>query len=105
MDTLSEVTNEVAKKQRTPTQEVIRHLFSHSSGRAGAIILGILILVAIFAPWIAPYDPTQLLKDQKRRDTPCIHILGCVLILTAAYLVSRNGTGDQSLKTDNQPVL
>ncbi len=77
MDTLSEVTNEVAKKQRTPTQEVIRHLFSHSSGRAGAIILGILILVAIFAPWIAPYDPTQLLKDQKRRDTPCIHILGC----------------------------
>ena len=77
MDTLSEVTNEVAKQRRTPTQEVIRHLFAHSSGRAGAIILGILILVAIFAPVIAPYDPTQLLKDQKRRDTPCIHLLGC----------------------------
>ena len=77
MDTLSEVTNEVVKQRRTPTQEVIRHLFAHSSGRAGAIILGILILVAIFAPVIAPYDPTQLLKDQKRRDTPCIHLLGC----------------------------
>jgi ABC-type dipeptide/oligopeptide/nickel transport system permease subunit len=77
MDTLSEVTNEVAARHRTPAQEVVRHLFAHSSGRAGAIILGILILVAIFAPWIAPYNPTQLLKDQKRRDTPCIHILGC----------------------------
>lgn len=77
MDTLAEVTNEITKQRRTPTQEVIRHLFAHSSGRAGAIILGILILVAIFAPVIAPYDPTQLLKDQKRRDTPCIHILGC----------------------------
>ena len=77
MDTLAEVTNEIAKQRRTPTQEVIRHLFAHSSGRAGAVILGILILVAIFAPVIAPYDPTQLLKDQKRRDTPCIHILGC----------------------------
>jgi ABC-type dipeptide/oligopeptide/nickel transport system permease subunit len=77
MDTLSEVTNEITKPQRTPTQEVIRHLFSHSSGRAGAVILGILILVAIFAPLIAPYDPTQLLKDQKRRDTPCVHLFGC----------------------------
>lgn len=77
MDTLAEVTNEVASSRRTPTQEVIRHLFKHSSGRAGAIILGILVLVAIFAPWIAPYNPTQLLKDQKRRDPPCIHILGC----------------------------
>ena len=49
----------------------------HSSGRAGLIILTILVLVAIFAPVIAPYDPTQLLKDQKRRDTPCVHLFGC----------------------------
>jgi ABC-type dipeptide/oligopeptide/nickel transport system permease subunit len=52
-------------------------LFKHNSGRAGAIILAIMILVAIFAPVIAPYDPTVLLKTEKRRTPPCIHLLGC----------------------------
>lgn len=41
------------------------------------LILGFLILVAIFAEVIAPYDPTVLLKNEKRRDGPCIHLLGC----------------------------
>jgi len=63
--------------RRSPTREALRHLWKHSSGKAGIFILTFLILVAIFAPLIAPYDPTQLLKDQKRRDTPCIHLLGC----------------------------
>jgi len=76
-DTLAEVTEEVKQKSRTPTQEIFRHLFKHSSGRAGIIILSILILIAIFAPWIAPYDPIAILRDVDRRDTPCIHILGC----------------------------
>ena len=75
-DTILEV-SETTKKHRSPMAEVIRHLFRHSSGRAGSIILGILVLIAIFAPLIAPYDPTMLLKDQKRRDTPCIHLFGC----------------------------
>ena len=55
----------------------MRNLWKHSSGKAGIIILTILILIAIFAPLIAPYDPTQLLKEEKRRDPPCIHLLGC----------------------------
>jgi ABC-type dipeptide/oligopeptide/nickel transport system permease subunit len=41
------------------------------------IILGLLIFIAIFAPLIAPYDPTQLLKTETRRDPPCIHLFGC----------------------------
>jgi ABC-type dipeptide/oligopeptide/nickel transport system permease subunit len=43
----------------------------------GVIVLGILTLVAIFAPLIAPYDPITPLRDVKRRSPPCIHILGC----------------------------
>ena len=63
--------------RRSPLREALRHLWKHSSGKVGIFILTFLILIAIFAPLIAPYDPTQLLKDQKRRDTPCVHLLGC----------------------------
>lgn len=44
------------------------------------IIVGFLILVAIFAPLIAPYEPTKVLigvEDVKKRAKPCIHLLGC----------------------------
>lgn len=58
----------------------LRRLFRARSGVAGMILLGLLSLVAIFAPLIAPYDPIQVLigvEDVKRRAAPCVHILGC----------------------------
>lgn len=62
---------------RTPFQNVLRRFRRHRSARMGVIVLGILMLAAIFAPLIAPYDPTTPLRDVKRRSPPCIHILGC----------------------------
>ena len=59
---------------------VRRRLFQKRSAVAGMVLLGLLLLVAIFAPVIAPYDPIDvLLGDEpiKRRDPPCIHLLGC----------------------------
>ena len=44
------------------------------------IILGILVLIALTAQWIAPYDPYQVLigvEPVKQRQAPCIHLLGC----------------------------
>lgn len=76
-ETLSSIASESSSQRRSPFREALRHLWRHTSGRAGIIILGILILIAIFAPVIAPYDPEKLLKDQKRRDPPCVHLLGC----------------------------
>lgn len=64
-------------EQRSPAREALRHLLRHRSARAGMVILGLLVLMAIFAEVIAPYDPTELLKDVKRREPPCVHILGC----------------------------
>jgi len=62
---------------RTPLQNVTRRLFRHRSAQVGMGILGLLIIIAIFAPWFAPYDPIKPLREVKRRSAPCIHVLGC----------------------------
>ncbi len=64
-------------KQRTPTQDALRRLIRHRSAWTGLLILGTLILVAIFAEQIAPFDPLTPLENVIRRDTPCVHLFGC----------------------------
>lgn len=57
--------------------QALRRLLRHRSAQLGMFLLGILILFALFSDQIAPYDPLTPLKGVKRRDTPCIHLLGC----------------------------
>lgn len=57
-----------------------RRLFRRKSSVVGLGIIVALLLIAIAAPWIAPYDPLQVLigiEDVKIRQAPCIHMLGC----------------------------
>jgi peptide/nickel transport system permease protein len=68
---------EPTMKRGSPTLQALRRLFRHRSAQLGMAMLGILVIFAIFAPQIAPYDPLVPLKGVKRRDTPCIHLLGC----------------------------
>ncbi len=59
---------------------MLRRIFHQRSAIVGMVVLGLLILVAIFAPFIAPYDPEQVLigiEPVKKRQAPCIHLLGC----------------------------
>jgi ABC-type dipeptide/oligopeptide/nickel transport system permease subunit len=60
-----------------PTMIILRRLFKHRSAQLGMFLLLILIFCAVFAEQIAPYDPLIQLKDVKRRDKACIHLLGC----------------------------
>jgi len=62
---------------RTPLENALRRFVRHRSARAGMIILGFLVFIAVFAPALAPYDPIKPLRDVKRRAAPCIHLLGC----------------------------
>lgn len=58
----------------------LRRIFRQRSAIVGLSILVMLTLVAVFAESIAPYDPTEVLigvEDVKRREGPCIHLLGC----------------------------
>jgi ABC-type dipeptide/oligopeptide/nickel transport system permease subunit len=59
---------------------VRRRFFRRKSALVGLGILGLLILTAIFAPVIAPYEPEQVLigvEPVRKRQAPCIHFLGC----------------------------
>lgn len=58
----------------------LRRLFRQRSAVIGMILLGLLLFSAIFAPFIAPYDPEKVLigvENVKKRAAPCIHLLGC----------------------------
>ena len=57
-----------------------RRLFRRRSAVVGMGILGILVLIALTAQWIAPYDPLKVLigvEPVKQRQAPCIHMFGC----------------------------
>ncbi|MGC9395453.1 MAG: ABC transporter permease [Anaerolineae bacterium] len=59
---------------------MLRRILRQRSAIIGGVILGILILVAAFAPVIAPYDPEEVLigvEPVRKRQAPCIHLLGC----------------------------
>ena len=58
----------------------IRRFRGRTSGMIGLGIVSLLILMAIFAPILAPYPPNEVLigkEDIGPRDPPCVHILGC----------------------------
>lgn len=58
----------------------LRRLLRQRSAIFGLVILVILVFAALFAPYITPYEPNQDLigvEDVSRRESPCIHLLGC----------------------------
>ena len=61
-----------------------RRLMRRKSAVLGMVILAILILIALTAQWLAPYDPIKSMLDVKgyngpieKRLPPCIHAFGC----------------------------
>jgi ABC-type dipeptide/oligopeptide/nickel transport system permease subunit len=75
--TSATVSNGQAFARLSPTRDALRRLFHHRSAQVGMVILSIMVLIAIFAPVIAPYDPTAILDNVTRRAAPCIHMFGC----------------------------
>ena len=61
-------------------RDTLRRLFRRRSAIVGLVILSGLAVVALLAPVITTYDPEQVLigvEAVKKRDKPCIHLLGC----------------------------
>ena len=45
---------------RSLLQDVIYRFVRHRIGMIGAIIIAILLIMAVFGPWLAPYDPNKM---------------------------------------------
>jgi ABC-type dipeptide/oligopeptide/nickel transport system permease subunit len=70
-----------AAKPSNLWRDTLGNVFRQRSALVGMVILTFLVLVAIFAPFIAPHDPNQGLlgveEGVQKRAAPCIHLLGC----------------------------
>lgn len=51
--------DEMSRARRRRSVKFIRELGGHPSFMIGATILFVLTLIALFAPWLAPYDPNK----------------------------------------------
>ncbi len=66
-----------------PWYQTTRRVFRQRSAIIGIVIITIIVLMAILAPLITPYDPELSMLDSglsgefKKRTGPCIHLLGC----------------------------
>jgi peptide/nickel transport system permease protein len=62
------------------SKSILRALLRNKSAVLGLVVLAVLTFVAIFAGILAPYNPLKPLigiEDVKKRQSPCIHLLGC----------------------------
>jgi peptide/nickel transport system permease protein len=79
--TLGKMDNEgLTLKSVSLWQITWRRLFKRKSALVGMVILGTLVVIALTAQWIAPYDPyTPLIGVETitMREAPCIHLFGC----------------------------
>lgn len=58
----------------------LRRIMRQRSAIIGMVILGFLLLIAIFADLLAPYNPYQVLigiENVDKRQAPCVHLFGC----------------------------
>jgi peptide/nickel transport system permease protein len=79
--TITELDNEGLSLKSVSLWKITqKRLFKRRSAVVGMVILGILVIIALTAQWIAPYDPyTPLIGVEPitMREAPCIHLFGC----------------------------
>ena len=78
--TESDDVDRLFEKPLTQWRLALRRFRGRKSGMIGLGLIVGLILIAVFAPLLAPYEPNNDLigeEDVRRYETPCIHLLGC----------------------------
>lgn len=76
----AEANEQLFEKPLTQWRLALRRFRGRRSGMVGLFLISGLILVAIFAPLIAPYHPNEDLigeEEVRRYQAPCVHLFGC----------------------------
>lgn len=63
-----------------PAREIWKRFCRHKMGMTGLCIITVLVLIAVFAPLLAPYDPTQVNFEQSLKEPTSDHLLGTDLL-------------------------
>jgi peptide/nickel transport system permease protein len=67
---------EGAGKSRSRASETVRGVWADASGKVAVVLLGLLVLAAVLAPVLAPYDPTAQNLAQATQGPSGSHLLG-----------------------------
>ncbi len=67
-----QVSAEAASSGRT----MLRKVLSSPRGAFGAFVVALIVIVAIAAPWLAPYDPTKINYLAIAKPPSALHVLG-----------------------------
>ncbi|CAX62049.1 oligopeptide ABC transporter permease protein [Erwinia billingiae Eb661] len=61
---------------RKPTNRVLKKFLGNNSAVIGAVIVIFFVLIALLAPWLAPFDPTKADFMAVRKAPSALHWLG-----------------------------
>lgn len=80
MEVIEEVNEMVKKSAVSPGRQILYRFRKNRLGMAGLIIVTVLVFVAIFAPWLAPYDPLDVNFQESLHAPSAKHPLGTDLL-------------------------
>jgi peptide/nickel transport system permease protein len=73
---MAELIPQPPKPARRNVSRVWRQLRRNRAALAGLVVISVLVLAAIFAPWLAPYDPYRVTLDGRLQEPGGRHLLG-----------------------------
>ena len=66
----------MAKAMQSPARLAVRRFFRRPAAVGGLVIISLFIIVALLAPWVAPFDPTQTSWTLIRKAPSWAHWMG-----------------------------
>src|SRR5688572_7492731 len=61
---ITDVTVTAGTPLRSNRRKVVRRMLRNPLAITGLVVLGIAVILAVFAPWLAPHEPTQTHLDR-----------------------------------------